>query len=343
MTSLQEAPSPTEDPLREPPSDLERLVRPLLELMQRITGLETTFLTQIDWVAQQQTVSFALNASELEVAEGSTVDWSDSMCRWSLLTGKDHTDRVPDDFPDSVGAVAVGMQTFFAIPVLDLRDQVIGTVCGASRRSVELSEADMATMNLIAQATACQLELAGAGTAARQRAEHAELLAVTDPLTGLANRRGFMARYEEEQARSSRHDYPVALLLIDIDFLKSINDTFGHSAGDRVLQVLATAMSESCRAEDIPGRLGGDEFALALTHADQYGAESVAHRIALDFAAATAALDMPATLSVGISDSDRTPRRSMQLGADEALYRSKELGRDRAETWAGEHPDAGPG
>ena len=221
---------------------LERVVRPLLELMQHLTGLETTFMTRIDWVAQTQTVELALNTSALEVAEGLVVNWHDTMCRRTFLEGKPSSSRVSDDFPGHPGAVELGLETFFAIPVVDGADGVLGTVCGASLRSVELSEPTLRMLRLVAEAVACQLEMAAAAVAAEQRAERAEELAVVDPLTGLTNRRGFEAHFEEQLAQSGRHGFPVALLLFDVDNFKGVNDTYGHLGGDEVLRVLAEVL-----------------------------------------------------------------------------------------------------
>ena len=321
---------------------LERMVRPLLALMQQLTGLETTFLTQIDWTAQQQTVTFSLNSSELVVSEGSTLPWNDSMCRWAFLSGRHLSAQVGTDFPGSIGAAALGMQTFFAVPVMAGDGEVIGTVCGASRSSIELNDATMAMVELVAEATACQMEVTTTARIASRRADTAETLALTDPLTGLANRRGFTARYEQELARSARHGGAVSLLLIDVDNFKAINDTHGHHRGDEVLRAVAGALEEAARAEDVPARIGGDEFAVALPHTGVNGAVEMASRVARLFAEATVEMGVSVTLSFGVCGSDTTPRRSMMAGADLALYRSKDLGRNRIEVWVGAVPDDPP-
>ncbi len=329
----------------------ERLARPLLELIQRITGLETSFVTQIDWASQQQQVVLALNTSDLEVPEGAVVDWSDSMCRWAFLSHKEQSSDVAKDFPGSLGADQLGMLTFFAVPIL-ADDATLGTVCGASRRSVELEADVMLLMRLVAETMSFQMAAQRESQVHRERAERAETLAFTDPLTELANRRAFTARLEEELARSGRHGSPIAVLVIDVDCFKAVNDTFGHHGGDTVLNALGEVLRQVVRAADvparlehddlalllphsqagdIPARLGGDEFALLLPAADAAGAETVAARIAEGFRLATARLGMPCTLSIGISTSETTPRRSLLAAADDALYRSKANGRDRAE------------
>ncbi|MEO7251670.1 MAG: hypothetical protein ABIW30_03560, partial [Arenimonas sp.] len=125
--------------------------RPLLQLVQFITGMESSFVTSIDWTAQKQDVICSLNTGPMQVPEGSQVDWCDSMCRSMFLSGRSHTDAVGEQVPATPGATALQMQSFFALPIL-IHDQPIGTVCGASRRRVQLGEEQMHAMGLIAQA-----------------------------------------------------------------------------------------------------------------------------------------------------------------------------------------------
>ena len=300
----------------------EQVARPLLELIRRLTGLETTFVTEIDWTAQRQEVVVALNTGELKVAEGSTLPWSDSMCRWAFLSGAAHSFDVPTDFPGSVGADQLGMQTFVALPIQE-GDVILGTVCGASRDSVDLSPNVLRSLELIAESLASQLGALVERQKLRRRAEDAEELALADPLTGLANRRGFTARFEEELARSGRRGTHVALLALDLDDFKAINDTYGHAAGDTILATVGEVIRRTARVEDVVARLGGDEFVILLTPADAQVAETVANRVAEEFRAACEKLEMPCTVSVGFSTSETTPRRSLFVAADDALYRAK--------------------
>ena len=301
---------------------LETLARPLLELVERLTGLETTFVTTIDWTSQRQEVVVARNSGDLKVAEGSTLRWLDSMCRWSFLRGSAHTADVPVDYPGSIGAEDLGMQTFLALPI-QAGDLVLGTVCGASREAVHLDPGVLSNLHLISEALSLQLGALVERRQLRRRAEGAEALALIDPLTGIANRRGFDARFEEELARSGRSGVPVALLAFDIDGFKAINDTYGHLAGDEVLRAAADVLRRTARMEDVAGRLGGDELALLLTPGDERVAQNVARRIAEEFRAACERLEMPCTLSVGLSTSATTPRALMRATADDALYRAK--------------------
>lgn len=300
----------------------EASTRPLLDLVRELTGLETSFITSIDWDAQTQTVEFASNVGDLQVEEGSTLDWSDSMCRWALLNGTEHTSDVPTTYPGSIGGDALGMQSFLAVPILD-EGKTLGTLCGASRSSVPVADKTLRYLQLIAESLAMQLVNHVNHHRDRLRADDAERLAYTDSLTGLANHRAFTSRLEEELARSGRHGAPVSVLAMDIDAFKAVNDTYGHEGGNDVLIALADVLRNAARVEDTPARLGGDEFALLLPHSDERGAALTAARIADTFHERTSALGRPATLSIGMASTTSTARRSLLGTADEALYDNK--------------------
>lgn len=305
------------------PDGFERSVRPLLELVQRLTGLETSFVTEIDWASQTQQVSLALNTSDLTVAEGSVVPWSDSMCRRAFLSGKNHSSDVLGDFPGSLGGDQLGMRTFFALPILDPDGEPVGTVCGASTRSVDIEPTVLEHLELIADAMAFQVAAHRERHALRHRAERAEMLAFVDPLTGLANRRGFDSRVEQEAARAGRAGLSIAVLFLDLDDFKQINDTYGHRGGDDILIAMGRVLGSVARTEDVAARLGGDEFALLLAPGHRASAQEVADRMAREFRKATADMGMPCTVSVGISTTVTTPVESLVDAADAELYRQK--------------------
>lgn len=300
----------------------QQLARPLLELVRRLTGLETSFVTAIDWTRQRQDVVLALNTGEITVAEGSTLPWSDSMCRWAFLSGSPHSSDVAADFPGSLGAEQLGMQTFVAVPVQQ-GDVILGTICGASRDRVHLSPDVLTSLELIAESLAFQLGTVVERQHLRRRAEDAEALALVDPLTGLANRRGFNARFEEELARSGRRGTPVALLALDLDEFKVVNDAFGHAAGDIILATVGDVLQRTARVEDVVARVGGDEFVILLTPGDAPVADAVAARVAEEFRNACDLVGMPCTVSIGYSTSETTELRSLLVAADDALYRAK--------------------
>ncbi len=148
----------------------------------------------------------------------------------------------------------------------------------------------------------------------------------TDYLTGVANRRVFVSRLEQELQRSRRHKTGFALSLIDVDELKPINDTFGHAAGDAVLQALGLALRGQCRADlDLPARVGGDEFACVFVGATIAGAESASARIAEIFESRVSLTNgVHPTISWGAAEWRKgDSAASLMRRADRALYRMK--------------------
>ena len=170
--------------------------------------------------------------------------------------------------------------------------------------------------------------------------ERVELLhkraALVDSLTGIANRRAFLEGGVAMARRLDSDPRPVAVLLIDLDHFKSINDSFGHAIGDRVLQVFATMARGKIRKDDLIGRLGGEEFAIVLYDSDHDKAMQIAETIRATFAGVAAEVEghrVDATCSIGVSvTEDEIFDMSVMLGqADQALYTAKERGRNRCE------------
>jgi diguanylate cyclase (GGDEF)-like protein len=170
---------------------------------------------------------------------------------------------------------------------------------------------------------------------ARMAAERAafEALAHEDSLTGLPNKRAFDDRLDTELRRAAREYYPVALVVLDLDRFKQINDTWGHPVGDEALVRLAQHIEAELRAGDICGRVGGDEFVLALVRADAHSAERVLGRLRRALERVTIG---PAgerlEFSAGIAEFPRhaTEREQLVRCADAALYWGKAYGRGRS-------------
>lgn len=157
-----------------------------------------------------------------------------------------------------------------------------------------------------------------------------EHLSVTDPLTGIHNRRGFQQRLEQEMSRAARYGLPLGLILFDIDFFKRVNDRLGHAAGDRLLQELAARVGTAMRAADVFGRWGGEEFIVMAPQTDADEAFRLAEKIRLDCAGTELLADTPCTISLGVTAYRPGERvEDFIARADAALYQSKRDGRNR--------------
>jgi diguanylate cyclase (GGDEF)-like protein len=157
-------------------------------------------------------------------------------------------------------------------------------------------------------------------------------LADTDPLTGALNHGAFGDALDRTLERYHDTGRGAALLLIDVDHFKSVNDRFGHQEGDRMLRLVSDLLAEHKRRDDVLGRVGGEEFALLLPEADPVAARRVAERIRAALRGATASAPASLTLSVGIAALSPAVDTSHALlhAADRALYAAKDRGRDRA-------------
>jgi len=167
-------------------------------------------------------------------------------------------------------------------------------------------------------------------------------LASTDTLTGLANRRYFIEQLEAEMRRWLRSGNASALLMVDLDWFKQINDTWGHAAGDEVLRHFADVLRRSLRRIDLPGRVGGEEFAILLPGSSAEDALAAAERLRRNIEnepASTSFGVISFTVSIGatlFAVGDESPDQPL-LRADRAMYRAKACGRNRVE---GGFPDS---
>lgn len=157
-------------------------------------------------------------------------------------------------------------------------------------------------------------------------------LALTDELTRIANRRSFVASVQSELSRCERSNFKVALLLLDIDYFKSVNDNHGHQAGDAVLQQVAKRISGTLREYDIFGRIGGEEFGVFLAETDRTTAAEVAERLRQLIAAepfVLSGLALPVTISIGVATGTCMSFEQLYAEADSALYKAKHAGRNQ--------------
>ncbi len=167
-----------------------------------------------------------------------------------------------------------------------------------------------------------------------RRNQELDVLATTDPLTGIGNRRHFLHRAKEEFVRSKRYGVPMSFLMIDVDHFKSVNDAHGHDVGDEVLKALAAALRDTMRTTDQVGRLGGEEFAALLIQTDFDESRRVAERlreVLRNTCILTNSVNLCFTVSIGLAEcsGDVNSVEELMKRADLALYHAKGSGRDR--------------
>lgn len=190
-----------------------------------------------------------------------------------------------------------------------------------------------------------QRELAKQKTELEGLYQQAREASVKDTLTGVYNRRGFIALCQNEVQRANRFDRPLAMVMFDLDHFKSFNDRYGHAVGDLVLQKTAGRCSQALRKADILCRYGGEEFAVMLPETDLGAAIQVAERLrqAVSAPIETEQAKLSVTISLGVSvrNEEESNLEELLRRADQSLYRAKALGRNRVHTET-EVPDTAP-
>ena len=168
----------------------------------------------------------------------------------------------------------------------------------------------------------------------RVRRQNRELAALsrTDGLTRLPNHTAWLEAVEREFARSKREGVPMAVLMVDLDHFKRINDAHGHPAGDEVLRGVAEMLQDALRQHDVPGRYGGEEFGVLLPGSDLASAEAIAERVRRKIEWASFAGSLKVTASIGCAAMQASDlfAASLVARADRALYAAKAAGRNRA-------------
>ena len=203
---------------------------------------------------------------------------------------------------------------------------------------------DLSVIDLVAPQIALALERA----AWQQRANQFQLMSITDPLTGLHNRRYLEARLTEELSRSKRYNYPLSFMMIDIDDFKLYNDLNGHQAGDRALEITAQCLRAALRKVDVASRYGGEEFSILLPQTSLGEAGVIADRIrrkimTTSFPHGKTQPLGGVTVSIGLSTFSPAldSAEAIVRAADRALYHAKSHGKNRAYAYQGAQPLAG--
>jgi diguanylate cyclase (GGDEF)-like protein len=307
-----------------------------LKLNEVLQGLlqQVLELTSADAAAVYYDADDAIKPKVLAVRRGEDSPqvyqhYPAGLIRQIVMTGQ--PEIIQDLAKHPLGNSLPGLKSAAIYPMLR-EHKVKAALFAGFRRKHSLNQNDQHLLSVFAEHASLAMHNA-------ELYETVERLSVTDALTGLANRRRSDQELKDELARARRYDKPLALILFDLDHFKTINDRYGHPAGDCVLTTLADILRRSSRQTDIAVRLGGEEFALILPETDAPGAVCVAERVRKQLAGTSIPWDgltLSSTVSAGVIGSvgkllPTDPATLLRL-ADEALYHAKEQGRNQVVT-----------
>ncbi len=295
----------------------DRIVR----LIKEIFTIDIGLVTLIDAHRQWYKACSGLSADE--------VPREDTFCRYVVdyeepVIVQDAT-RDPRFAQHPAVTGDTHIRFYAGVPLRTREGHIIGTVCAIDRAPRSFGAKDLAILQ----------ELAGAAM------DRIELLqsAATDSLTETLTRRAFKQETDQLISLALRHQHNLSCVMLDVDHFKSVNDTYGHAAGDEVLRAVAATCRANLRAGDLLGRLGGEEFCIVLPHIDREGAIAVAekvrtaissHPIHGDFGSLSVTASFGASsLSIVTKDID-----TLLAQADAAMYHAKHSGRNQCVSWA---------
>lgn len=215
---------------------------------------------------------------------------------------------------------------FYCVAPLVARGVVRGLLYADDPAGNEIGESQVRMLLDFAAQAAIATENARLYEQTRRLLEETQRLALTDTLTGIANRRAFHEIFEHELATADRYQMPLAFSILDLDDLKRINDCGGHSRGDLALKRFAQILTQNARRGDIVARYAGDEFILVMLRTDRAAAAKGVERIL----AALRRHELPASIGVAMFPEDGRDAQTLFFAADEALYEAKHAGKNRS-------------
>lgn len=242
---------------------LESLVRQLLEMLEIVTDMESTYLTKVDISARLQHILYARNSKQMQIPEGLSVPWGDTLCKRALDSNAIFSNEVAVRWADCDAAKALGITTYASIPIYLADGSLYGTLCATSTQKKQLSDRAEQVLRLFAGLIAQYIQKES--LLSQLREANAALIAhsYTDALTGLPNRRAIFENLNTLFSLARHLKRHVIIAFIDLDDFKCINDRYGHETGDRFLIEVGKRLTAVQTQDDIIGRLGGDEFMVA--------------------------------------------------------------------------------
>jgi diguanylate cyclase (GGDEF)-like protein len=303
-------------------------MRRLLEAVTRLLPGDAAALLVRD--GDRFVVTAGYGSVSLSAAVGRSVDAGDQrLAALEQFTGP-HADASPTGWSGALGELLGRPHSWLAVPVAE-RGEPLGILLVGSVRDEAPSEAQAEVVAALVEQGMIAYENARLFSQVRR-------LATIDGLTGLYNRNHFFAEAGRVLAVAQRHRRPAAVIMVDIDHFKRINDAHGHPVGDEVIRAVATRLRATIRDGDVVGRYGGEEFALVTPETGK-GAANLAERLRVavcEQPVQTDAGPLTVTISVGMAhvDGGEQDLSELLVRADAALYVAKQNGRNRVEVTA---------
>jgi len=249
-------------------------------------------------------------------------------CRYAILGDEplvvSDASQDPRFIDNPLVMYAPNIRFYVGAPLITPDNYKLGTLCAIDVRTHEPTVEELRVLTDLAKNVMHMLNMRKAMIRARG-------LAMTDVLTGLANRAGLMLSLEDIIVASRGSRSPFAILYLDVDNFKYVNDSRGHAAGDDVLQVIGETLESSVRHADIAGRLGGDEFAVLIPDCDATEAHELAQRVLASLTAVASANRYPVVFSIGLATFPTPPSDVTEafFTADRLMYAAKRSGKNR--------------
>jgi diguanylate cyclase (GGDEF)-like protein len=297
------------------PSD-NRPFQRIVELIQQVIGVPMAAVTLIDaetqWLKAARGLAFGETPREDAFCNHTIRQFGPFAVNDALLDPRFANNPMVTGSPH--------IRSYLGMPLTTPEGYNIGSICAIDDEPRQFDRAQGEIMRKLAEIVVEQFEL--------------QQIAKQDAMTGALTRRGFFAEVEREFRRAGRYDRPSTLIVIDVDHFKSINDRYGHPAGDAVLVSIANTCMATMRRSDIFGRIGGEEFGLLLpeTHAEE--AREAAERVRLMVESTivqVGGIEVRATVSLGVAPRPAAtePVATWFGEADIALYEAKQFGRNK--------------
>jgi diguanylate cyclase (GGDEF)-like protein len=302
-------------------NDFEKTASEVLSFLHRRLGFDLWMITRTegnDWIVLQS------EDHGYGVKSGRVFRWVDSFCA-EMVKGKGPHFAPTSKMVPAYAAAPIGQQVtigaYIAIPLLLDDGSLFGTLCAIDPEPQPQSIIeDQALVELMGRLLSRILQMELKAEELVRRAERFEAQALTDAMTGLYNRAGWDQLMTKEEGRCRRHGSSCAVIIVDLDALKQVNDAQGHTAGDDLIVRTAKALHQAARAEDVVARLGGDEFGIIGVNCDRAGGDALRMRVLMVF-------DQEGIMaSVGWAMRDPGSGISQALvQADQKMYENKRL------------------